>query len=193
MNVNVNNDTKRKLLDVTRHMIDTNGVDSVSMRDLGKEMNLSRSAVYRHFKNKEDLLAAITTENFKMVNMRINKLVGEIDNPKELIYAVLYTYYDFGVSNPEHYQLMSRKQWSKEDYPDLHVSAFKLYEVIGGCLHKVQEQTNTLSNSPQQLTAMTGAFIHGLVELSNTGHLEANKGLDDPARLIHSYLDVILA
>jgi len=72
-----NTDIKRKLVDVTRHMIDTNGIDSVSMRDLGKEMNLSRSAVYRHFKNKEDLLAAITAENFEVINRRIDKLMAK--------------------------------------------------------------------------------------------------------------------
>ncbi len=31
------NNTKQKLLDVTRRMIDANGIDSVSMRDLGKK------------------------------------------------------------------------------------------------------------------------------------------------------------
>ena len=84
-------DIKRKLVAVTRHMIDTNGIDSVSMRDLGKEMNLSRSAVYRHFKNKEDLLAAITTESFEIINRRIDKLMGEIDDSKELNNLIIYS------------------------------------------------------------------------------------------------------
>ncbi|MDP4087414.1 MAG: TetR/AcrR family transcriptional regulator, partial [Bacillota bacterium] len=78
------NDTKQKLIDVTRQMIDTNGVDSVSMRDLGKEMNLSRSAVYVYFKNKEDLLAAIVTEDFETLKNRIGKLVELIDDPRKL-------------------------------------------------------------------------------------------------------------
>lgn len=190
--MNTNNDTKRKLIDVTRHMIDTNGIDSVSMRDLGKEMNLSRSAVYRHFKSKEDLLAAITAENFEVLNRRIDKLMGEIDDPKELIYAVLYTHYDYGISNPEHYRLMSQKQWNKEEYPDLHSSAFKLYELIERCLQKAQERTHTFSKSSRHLTAMIGAFIHGLIELSFAGHLEAEKGFDDPSGLIKSFLDIIL-
>lgn len=187
-----NTDIKRKLVDVTRHMIDTNGIDSVSMRDLGKEMNLSRSAVYRHFKSKEDLLAAITTESFEIINRRIDKLMGEIDDSKELIYAVLYTYYEFGISNPEHYHLMTQKQWNKEDYPDLHISAFKLYEIIGRCFQKAHEQTHTLSKSPRQLTAMIAAFIHGLIELHLAGHLEAEKGLNDPAGLIKSFLDIAI-
>ena len=60
------NDTKQRLINVTRQMIDANGIDSVNMRDLGEKMNLSRSAVYVYFKNKEDLLAAIATEDFRI-------------------------------------------------------------------------------------------------------------------------------
>ncbi|WP_238917912.1 TetR/AcrR family transcriptional regulator [Clostridium sp. YIM B02555] len=69
------NDTKQKLIDVTRQMIDKSGINSVNMRDLGKEMNLSRGAVYVYFKNKEDLLAAIVTEDFEMLKSCICKLI----------------------------------------------------------------------------------------------------------------------
>jgi AcrR family transcriptional regulator len=185
------NETKQKLIDVTRHMIDTNGIDSVSMRDLGKEIKLSRSAVYRHFKNKDDLLAAIVTENFETIKSCICKLIGEINDPRKLVYAILYTFYDFGIRNQEHYQLMFRKQWNKEQYPNLHISAFELYGIIEKCLEKAQEQKYTISKSPKQLTAMVSAFIVGLVELNSAGHLESEKGLDDPTDLINSFVDLI--
>lgn len=60
-----NNDTKQKLIDVTRQMIDRSGIDSVSMRDLGKEANLSRGAVYVYFKNKDDLLQPLSLKILK--------------------------------------------------------------------------------------------------------------------------------
>jgi len=43
---------------------------------------------------------------------------------------------------------MSQKQWNKEDYPDLHISAFKLYEIIGRMFQKAQEQTHILVHLP---------------------------------------------
>ena len=184
-------DTKQKLLDVTRQMIDTNGIDSVSMRDLGKEMNLSRSAVYRHFKNKEDLLASIVTENFDMLISRLRKLTGEIDDPRKLVSEILYTLYDFGIKNYEHYQLMFIKQWDKNQYENLHVSAFELFRIIYNCLEKAHGQKHTVSKSPKQLTAMGSAFIIGLVELNSAGHFESEKGFDDPTGLINSFLDLM--
>ena len=185
------NETKQKLMEATRHMIDTDGLDSVSMRDLGKEVNLSRSAVYRHFKNKDDLLAAIAAQDFEMIKNHIFKLIEKIDDPKKLIYEIFYSFYNFGIRNQEQYQLMFRKQWNREQYPDLYISAFEVYGVIEKCLGKAQKQKYTINKSPSQLTAMISAFIVGLVELNSAGHLESEKGLDDPTALINSFLGII--
>jgi len=186
------NDTKQRLIDVTRQMIDTHGVDSVSMRDLGKEMNLSRGAVYVYFRNKDDLLAALTTENFETLNSRMHKLIKETSDPRKLICELLYTFYDFGVKNQEHCQLMFRKQWDKEQYHNLHLAAIETFRIIYSCLETAHKQKRTISKSPKQLTAMVSAFIAGLVDLHSAGHLEPEKGLDDPAGLINSFVDLII-
>ncbi|GKU24235.1 TetR/AcrR family transcriptional regulator [Clostridium folliculivorans] len=185
------NDTKQKLIDVTRQMIDESGVDSVSMRDLGKEMNLSRSAVYVYFKNKEDLLAAIVTEDFEILKSRIGKLIKEIEDPRELVYEVLYTFYDFGINNQEHYKLMFLKQWDKNQYDNLHIAAIEVFGIFYKCLEKPHEQKYTVNKPPKQLSAMVSSFILGLVELNSAGHLESEKGLDDPTALINSFIDLI--
>ncbi len=40
---------------------------------------------------------------------------------------------------------------------------------------------------------MGSAFIVGLVELNSAGHLESEKGFDDPTALINSFYDLIFA
>ena len=185
------NDTKQILIDVTRQMIDKSGVEAVSMRDLGKETNLSRSAVYVYFKNKEDLLAAIVTENFETLNSRICRLIEEITEPRKLVYEVLYTFYDFGINNKAHCELMFRKQWPKDKYPYLHISAANVFGLIYKSIERAHEQKYTISESPKQLTAMASSFVYGLYELNSAGHLEPEKGFDDPTALIHSFLELI--
>ena len=185
------NETKQKLINITRQMIDMNGVDSVSMRDLGKEMGLSRSAVYVYFKNKDDLLAAIVTENFESLKNSIYKSIGEIKDSRKLAYEVLQTFYNFGMKHQEHYKLMFLKQWDKEQYDNLHTAAIELFEIFYKCLENPSAQKNSVRKSPRQLTAMVSAFILGLVELNSTGHLEPEKGFDDSTGLINSFLDLI--
>ncbi|NBJ16614.1 MAG: TetR/AcrR family transcriptional regulator [Dehalobacter sp. 4CP] len=186
------NETKQKLINVTRHMVNTNGIDSVSMRDLGKETKLSRSAVYRHFKNKDDLLAAIVTENFETLKSNFYELIGEISDPRKLVFAIFYNFYDYGIRNQEHYQLMFHKPWNKKQHPNLCNSAAEVYGIMEKCVGKAQEQKCTIRMSRKQLTAMVSAFIVGLIELSYGGHLDSEKGFDDPTGLINSFLDIIL-
>jgi len=190
--MNSNHDTKQRLIDVTRKMIDINGIDSVNMRDLGKEMNLSRSAVYRHFRNKDDLLAAIVTENFEMLKNSLTKLIEEINDSKKLISAILCYYYDFGVCNREQYQLMFQKHWEREQFADLYILASEPFKIVEKCF-EIQNQKCNLQKSPKESTAIVYAFIHGLVEINSSGHLEPEKGLDNPVSLINSFVDMIFA
>lgn len=185
------NETKQNLINVTRQMIDKDGIDSVSMRDIGKEIKLSRSAVYRHFKNKEDLLASVVVENFEILKNHILTLTKRIYEPQKLVYEVLYTYYDFAIKNREHYQLMFGRKWNKEQFPNLYAAAFEIFEIVEKCLGKVLEQECSIRKPIKELTAMVYAFIHGLVELNFSGHSESEKGLDDSISLINSFLELI--
>jgi AcrR family transcriptional regulator len=182
-----NNDTKQRLIQVTREIIDQQGIEAINMRDLGSKINLSRTAMYRHFKNKDDLLAVIVAENFEMLNTRINGLSEQIAEPRQLMCAVLLAYYDFGINNREHYHLMFRKQWDKEMYPELVHSAFYIFAFVEKCL----EKSGNIRKPANQSTAIMYAFIHGLVELNMSEHSEAEKGLDSPNGLINAFLDLL--
>ncbi len=185
------NETKQKLLNVTRQMIDNDGIDSVSMRELGKKMQLSRSVVYRHFKNKEDLLAAIVIENFARLENRISNSIKEIDDPAKLLESILINYYDFGLKNRDHYRLMFGREWDKEQYPDVYAAAFKTFDTVVTFLSKAQEQKYIINKPTKELTAMVYAFTHGLIELRFAGHDEPEKGLNDPHSLLSSFLSMI--
>jgi AcrR family transcriptional regulator len=184
-------DTKQKLVNVTRQMIDNGGIDSVSMREIGKKMQLSRSATYRHFNNKEDLFAAIVVENFEMLRNNICSLIKDMSEPTIIIKRILIFYYEFGVNNHDHYRLMFGKEWNKELYPDVYTAAFTTFETMETFFAQAQNQNCIINKATKELTAMVYAFIHGLIELKFAGHNESEKGLDDPQVLISSLLDII--
>ena len=117
--------TKEKIIQATLGLLRTNSYSSISLSRIAKEVNISKTAIYRHFKCKEDLETAIQERIFKIIygNMQeIDSLYHEKkysecivsalrflkDNPQIMNYALfsspdvgedkkLYRYCDEGI------------------------------------------------------------------------------------------------
>jgi AcrR family transcriptional regulator len=185
-------DTKNNLLKVTRNLIDKRGINEISMRTVGKAVHLSRCAIYRHFENKESLLAAIVVENFSMLKEKFSKLEESVSNPRQLLFDLSMTYYDFGIQNPDHYQLMFNTKWDETKYPDLRQAAVGIFSKVAFLVSNALAPKHRDRKTIQMKTAILYALIHGIVELHIAGHNEAEKGLDDVTLLINDVLEAIL-
>ena len=49
----------------SRAILDEDGPDSVGLREAARRVGVSATAAYRHFTNKEDLLASVAAEGFR--------------------------------------------------------------------------------------------------------------------------------
>ena len=54
--------SRRRILDATRHLIEADGVEAVSMRKVAAEVGLAPTAIYWHVGSREDLLSAVLDE-----------------------------------------------------------------------------------------------------------------------------------
>ncbi|AVI93649.1 putative transcriptional regulator [Oenococcus oeni] len=169
--------TRDKIIETTISIIENKGIDFVNMRDLGAQIGLSRGAVYRHFKNKDDLLVTIAIQSFVKLSEHMSKTVR--DNSKEQLINLLNYYYNFGIKHPSLYDLMFQKKWTTPEYQNLHAIATQSLEILRKFI------PNTIDS------AAVLAFIHGLIELTNSGHVEPEKGLDDPQLLISTFITKI--
>ena len=48
-----------------RQILDENGLQAVGLRETARRVGVSATAAYRHFTNKEDLLASVAAEGFQ--------------------------------------------------------------------------------------------------------------------------------
>ena len=58
-------DLRRALLDEAVRTIQQDGVEAVTLRETGRRLGVSRTALYRHFRDKSALLAAVAHEGFQ--------------------------------------------------------------------------------------------------------------------------------
>ncbi len=186
-------ETKLTLLRTTRELIDTRGVGAVSMRRIGRRAELSRTAIYRHFKNKESLLAAIVVENFDTLLMNMTKLETIPGDSKDFLVIMLNGYYQFAMENSEYYHLMFNTRWDNEIFPEIKDAAYAVYQRTAESVANALRQSNPTNHRSKEVTAIIYAFIHGLVELHLAGHTETEKGLNNPKLLIERMIDAIFS
>jgi len=89
--------TKEKIFYAAVKMFAVKGYDSVSMRDLAKEVGITNPAIYNHYSSKKDLLKSIYRfygEQRKKCQPDVNELLGLVDTepPHKILNMTEYRY-----------------------------------------------------------------------------------------------------
>ena len=64
-------DLRRALLDEALRTIETQSVEHLTLRTVGAKLGVSRSALYRHFADKQSLLATVGKEGFRKLRQTL--------------------------------------------------------------------------------------------------------------------------
>lgn len=100
-------DLKADLIRTGLKLLDQEGFEGFSLRKVAKACNVSQTAPYRHFKNKEELITAITVEALRAFNDALELAVNlHPDNPKQQLTELGVAYIKFFVENPEYLRLL---------------------------------------------------------------------------------------
>jgi len=99
--------TRRALLDDAAELLDSGGLDAVTLREVGARAGVSRGAPYRHFANKESLLTAVAAEGWERVGNHMHALKTDSRLlPADKLRAALVDLVAVSRRQPHLYQLM---------------------------------------------------------------------------------------
>jgi len=98
---------EKDLIEKGLQLLNSVGLEAFSLRKVADMCGVSHAAPYRHFKNKEELISAITmnvSERFtSLINEALIRYEGE--NRKQIM-EVSKLYVKFMVENPEHFKFI---------------------------------------------------------------------------------------
>jgi AcrR family transcriptional regulator len=86
----------------TRAILDESGPDAVRLREAARRVGVSATAVYRHFSNKEDLLASVAAEGFRALAAAME--TGATESYR--LGGVGLAYFDFALQKRGLFRLM---------------------------------------------------------------------------------------
>lgn len=101
--------TRRALVDHAAQLLDGGGLDAVTLREIGARAGVSRGAPYRHFVDKEDLLAAVAAEGWTRLGDYLHELHSEAGlSAVDRLRAALAQVITVSRRQPHLYRLMFR-------------------------------------------------------------------------------------
>ena len=143
-------DLRQTVLHEAAKIIEKEGLAALSLREVARRAGVSHNAPYRHFPDRDSLLAALVEEGFQMfadeLARRPRREMGE-------------AYVEFALSHPQRFRLMfgGAVKLEKRDR--------RAYEALLGSF-------SDLGDDAQYAAAAAWGLVHGLAHLLLDGHFE---------------------
>ena len=93
----------REILAAARALLDSDGLDALSMRNLAERLGIRAPSIYKHFSGKEALEAALISEGFQE---QATLFEAALAGSQEPVIAMAAAYRDFARRHPHLYRLM---------------------------------------------------------------------------------------
>ncbi len=165
---------RRALLDAALRLVETEGTKALTLRAAARLAGVSPAAPYRHFADKEALLAAVAEEGFRAMKeaMRPPPTVGASDPLGRLRGAGL-GYIGFAASHPAHFRVMfGREIADRSAYPSLREAAGAAFSLLVDGIAECQRAGLVRPGKPEELAISAWSMVHGLSALLVDGQLE---------------------
>jgi AcrR family transcriptional regulator len=90
-------------------LVVAHGLQEFSMRHLGKALGVSAPALYRHFRNREELLVAVTSEAATTFSQYMFRSL-EGATPRERLRQAGVHYMNFALDHPRYYEVIHQSR-----------------------------------------------------------------------------------
>jgi AcrR family transcriptional regulator len=158
------------LIAAARALLDEGGPQAVGLRETARRVGVSPTATYRHFRDKDSLLAAVAAEGFRAFGAALAGATGD----GQPFSAMGRAYVEFALANPGLFRLMFGAQIrERARFPEL-------TEAADAAFTRLKAATTTEGSA-----VAAWSLVHGLSHLLLDGML--------PRESASALMDAILA
>lgn len=176
-------DLPATLLRAAGKILEEEGVDALSLRELTRRAGVSHAAPYRHFPDRESLLAALAAEGFA--------LLGETQQRAAAaggLRAMGEAYVGFALAHPQRFRLMFGGTVRIARHKALREVATRAFDGLAGALAARSPE----AQGARDASIAAWALVHGLAQLLLEGRVaQAARAGRSEARFVSDVLATI--
>lgn len=185
--------TREHLIATARRLLDADGLEPLTLREIARRGGLSHGAPLRHFPSLAILLSAVAAQGFRELFASVAAAVAGAPpraSALERLAVAGRGYVDFALGSPGVFALMFRPERvdaTSDDYREAGATAFgQLRELVAAA-----QASGFHSDVPTvQLAAVVWASVHGLAQLWLQGALQGagDRELEPTLHVMHDVL-----
>lgn len=186
---------RKLIMDAAMEMFVKDGYEKTSIRNIADKIEYSPATIYLYYKDKDELLWGLQTEAFIKLNEMFRANVTAKD-PVEQLAQIAKLYVQFGMSNPDLYDLMfiirSPMNVESDEKWESGTSAFNFLEDI------IERCGDRLRYKDTKMAAFScWSMVHGLVSLNVRGRCMVLEISDDAVndmvmRAVDEFISLII-
>lgn len=152
---------REALIEASLEILKVSGVEELSLRTLAKATGVTQAAPYSHFRDKNDLLAAVAETGFQKLALQMAEDATGATTTQARVEKLMVSYIKFAQENRTLFQLMFGRELSNlKEYPTLAMTAGKSYALFSAALSKT-----VAAEDARFLTVAVWSLCHGVTSL----------------------------
>lgn len=155
-------DLRKRLLHTAEQLVMSQGPEAITMRRLSRHIGVSHTAVYRHFRNKDELICALVEDGFNALRRRFQTVDDERYPPLERVKILGRSYVEFAFENPARYRVMFGSIMANTSRSTVQQAASKSLMCLFDVIRLGQVEGVIQPGDPLDLAGITWSMIHGL-------------------------------
>ena len=168
---------KNLLIEKGIEIVNTDGVQSFSLRKAAAACKVSHAAPYSHFRNKEELLNAMQLHITDRFSKTLETAIAENKKPAALLKKLGIAYVSFFIDNPAYFQFLYSSSDIKVDLtlsvPD--EENYKPFILYKNSILSLLKQAKVPKKKQNDILITIWAFIHGLTALAAMKNVHYDK------------------
>jgi AcrR family transcriptional regulator len=162
---------RQALLESALELVEQDGIDALSLREVARQANVSPAAPYHHFKDKATILGELAKIGLERLAQNSQQAIVGIQNPLEKLNQIGVAYVLYAFEHPNLFKLMFNSEPAESPSQTLDDPAQAvLLEILRECVNvgciTIKDEANL------RIAAIRSwALVHGLATLIVSGPL----------------------
>ncbi|WP_189225792.1 TetR/AcrR family transcriptional regulator [Saccharothrix coeruleofusca] len=176
--------TRQALLRAAEDLLDRGGVEAVTLRAVGSGAGVSHSAAYRHFPDKDAMLAAISIAAWEDLTQRIHDIAAHsVLSPAAALREAIGVLVTIARSRPNLYRLMLTRAPFGPAASEVGARSQDVFHTLVARVVPVDQA--------RPFSGLLLAAAHGVADLELGGYLDAGKYEADGDQLIDLLIRIL--